>query len=105
MSISTIAVITAKPEAGDEVEAALRTLAEASHAEAGCEMYSLHRGLENRDIFVTVERWESRASLQAHLEGPHLVAAMSTAGNQLDGPPQIIPAEMLSVGDPDKGSY
>ncbi|MGI8577581.1 MAG: putative quinol monooxygenase [Nocardioidaceae bacterium] len=105
MSITTVAVITAKPGAGEQVEDALHTLAEASHAEAGCQLYSLHRGLDNRDIFVTVEKWDSRDSLQAHLESPHLVAAMSTAGELLAAPPKIIPAELLPVGDPAKSTY
>jgi quinol monooxygenase YgiN len=103
--ISVVAVITAKPGSGDEVEAMLRGLAESTHGEDGCALYSLQRGLEDRDVFVTVEKWDSQTALQAHLGGPAIAAAMATGGALLAGPPQIIPAEMLSLGDPAKSTY
>ena len=103
--ISVVAVITAKAGHGDEVEAMLRGLAESAHGEDGCMLYSLQRGLEDRDVFVTVEKWSSQDALQAHLGGPGIAAAMATGGALLAGPPQIIPAEMLQLGDPAKATY
>jgi quinol monooxygenase YgiN len=103
--VSTVAVITAKPEFAAEVEAALSTLAAATHAEPGCLLYSLQRGLQEPNVFVTVEKWDSMESLQAHLASPHITEALSTTGDLLTGPPQIIAAEMLTVGDPAKSTY
>ena len=65
--ISTVAIITAKPGRGDELEPLLRSLAEATHGEDGCVLYSLQRGLQDRDVFVTVEKWESAGPLEQHL--------------------------------------
>jgi quinol monooxygenase YgiN len=103
--VSVVAVITAKAGHGDEVEEMLRGLAESTHGEDGCVLYSLQRGLEDRDVFVTVEKWASQEELQAHLAGPGIAAAMAKGGALLAGAPQIIPAEMLSLGDPAKATY
>lgn len=104
-AISTVAVITAKPGSGDEVETILRTLAEATHGEEGCQLYSLQRGLEDSDVFVTVEKWASSADLAAHMASPHIAAALGAAGELLAVPPQIIPATPLTVGASDKNTY
>ena len=103
--VSTVAVITARPGRGDELEVLLRRLAEGTHAEDGCVLYSLQRGLQDRDVFVTVEKWESSGHLDAHLAGPAVQAALSGAEALLAGAPQIIPAEVLTVGDPAKSAY
>ena len=103
--ISTVAVITAQPGRGDELEALLRPLAEATHGEDGCVLYSLQRGLEERDVFVTVEKWESAGHLEQHLASPHVAAALAGAGDILAEPPHIIAAEPLTVGDPAKSTY
>lgn len=103
--ISTVAVITAKPGSGPVVEAALRELAAATHAEPECILYSLQRGLQDENVFVTVEKWQSQAGLDAHLASPHLAAALAASGEHLAGPPQIITAQPLDAGDEAKRSY
>ena len=103
--ISTVAVITATPGAGDRLEEVLRRLAEASHQEAGCLLYSLQRGLRDGDVFVTVEKWESLADLEAHLASGHVASALSEAGDLLAEPPRIVPARPLTVGMPAKSAY
>lgn len=105
MSIGTIAIITAKPEAAREVESALTELAEATQAEAGCILYSLNRGLQEPNVFVTVEKWESQDALQQHLGSPHIAAALSRTGDLLTEPPRIIATEPLAVGDSGKNTY
>lgn len=103
--ISTVAVITAKPGAGDQVEQILRDLVEASHAESGCVSYTLHRGLQDRDVFVTVEKWDSPDSLDAHLASAHVGEAVAASSALLGAPLQIIPAAPLVVGDSSKGAF
>lgn len=104
-AISTVAVITAKEGSADQVETILRTLAEATHAESGCIRYSLQRGLQDPNVFVTVEKWDSSASLDAHLASEHVQAALGAAGELLAAQPQIIAAAPLEVGDPEKSAY
>ncbi|PZS13444.1 MAG: antibiotic biosynthesis monooxygenase [Pseudonocardiales bacterium] len=103
--VSTVAVIIAKPGSSAEVERALRDLVEASHAEPGCLHYSLHRGLPDPNLFFTVEKWGSQGDLDAHLGSSHVAAALTAAGTLLAAPPNIMPAEPLTVGDPDKGVF
>ena len=103
--ISTIAIITAKPGSGPDVEQALRQLAAASHAEPGCLLYSLQQGMRDPDVFVTVEKWDSLDSLEAHLASDHLAEALELTRHLLATEPQIIPAQPLAVGEPAKSTY
>ena len=75
--ISTVAIITAKPGRGTEVERALRDLAAATHAEPGCLLFSLQQGMRDPDVFVTVEKWDSLESLESHLASDHLASALA----------------------------
>lgn len=97
--ISTVAIITAKPEAAAEVEGLLTSLAAETHAEDGCLHYSLHRGAEP-GVFVTIEKWDSKDSLDAHLASAHLAKAIGAATPLLTAPLQIVPAEAIPLDSP-----
>ncbi|MEO6886250.1 MAG: putative quinol monooxygenase [Jatrophihabitantaceae bacterium] len=103
--ISTVAIITAKPGSAEQVEQALQTLAEGTHAEEGCLHYSLHRGLQDPNVFVTIEKWRSQEDLDTHAKSAHIAAAFATMGEHLAGRPTIVPATPLAVGDPTKGTF
>ena len=103
--ISTVAVITAKPGSGPAVEALLREMAAATHAEAACILYSLQRGLADPNVFVTVEKWESQAGLDAHLASAHVQKTLAAAGDLLAVEPQIIATEPLDAGTEAKRTY
>lgn len=103
--IHTVAVITAKPEAAEQVADAMRALAEATHAEPGCLLYSLHRGAQDPNVFVTIEKWDSPESLEQHLASPHVTATIAAAQDLLAAPLQIIPAIAVQAGDPAKSTF
>ncbi|MEO8889391.1 MAG: putative quinol monooxygenase [Jatrophihabitantaceae bacterium] len=103
--INTIAIITAKPGSADAVEQALRTLAEATHGEQGCIRYTLNRGLQDPNVFVTIEKWRSQEDLDGHMASPHVAATFAAAGEHLAAAPVIVPAEALSVGDAAKSAF
>ena len=103
--ISTVAIITAKPGSGTEVERVLRDLAVATHAEPGCLLFSLQQGMRDPDVFVTVEKWDSLDSLESHLASDHLAYALALTEDLLAAAPQIIPAQPLAVGEPAKSTY
>ena len=44
---------------------------------------------ENPDDFTFVEEWESKAHLDAHLQTPHLTAALSRFGELGEGAPSV----------------
>ena len=103
--ISTVAVITAKPGSADGVGKALRELATATHTEDGCLHYSVHQGVQEPDVFVTIEKWRSQEDLDGHMASPHLQAALAAAGDLMAEPPRIIPARSLGVGADGKGAF
>ncbi len=99
------AVITGQPGTGDVLQEMLETLAEATHGEAGCLLYSLQRGTDNRDQFVTVEKWTGHDALAAHLASEHVQSALAGAGEILAAAPMIIPTIPVHAGDPAKNTY
>lgn len=70
--IHLIATITIKPGSFDAVRAAALPCLEATRKEPGCISYELFRSVEDENTLVFVERWESRAVLDAHFHMPHL---------------------------------
>ena len=72
MSKAVVVVVVAnifpKAEFRDEVIAALNKTQEQVHAnEEGCELYALHG---NDEHLVMIEKWASRADLEAHFHAP-----------------------------------
>ncbi len=103
--ISTVAIIKAKPENADDIAAGLIALATATHAEPGCILYSLQRGVEDPNTFVTIEKWESMEALQGHMHSPHMAEAMKVLGGALAESPIIVPGTALPAGDPAKSAF
>ena len=57
---------------GDEVEAALREMAELVRAhEPQCLVYEANRSQDDPDRFLLYERYRDAAALEAHRETPH----------------------------------
>lgn len=92
-----------KPGREQEAEEVLREVARATHGEEGCITYALHRGLDEPGRFVLIERWRSRADLDAHLQQPHVTRLADTA-DALDEPAGVWFTEALPEGDPEKGA-
>ena len=82
-------VARAKFKPGSEVEAerALRVNAEASRFEDGCVSYSVLRGDDG--VFMTVERWRTRADADRHMSTPHVQQLFAAITPLLDGTPEI----------------
>ncbi|ARC56192.1 Putative monooxygenase [Frondihabitans sp. 762G35] len=89
--LDVVAVITAKPGQEETVRAALEALVAPTRAEEGCLAYSLSVSQADPTVFVTVERWRSQADLDAHVDSPHLKAALVAAGEALAVAPAIHP--------------
>jgi quinol monooxygenase YgiN len=100
--ISVVAILTSKPGMSQEFKAILSELAVATQKETGCQQYSLEQSLDDENVFVTVEKWTSKADLDAHLQSPHVNAALSGAADMMATAPQITPCTPLNVGDPAK---
>jgi quinol monooxygenase YgiN len=87
----------------EEAEAVLREVAAATHAEEGCLLYALHRGLDDPGRFVLIERWRSRADLDEHFQQPY-IERLAAAADLLAEPAGTWFVEALPEGDPEKGA-
>lgn len=76
--LTIIANIHAKADQIEMVRGALLRLVPPTQAETGCINYDLHQDDEDPAHFIMYEKWQDRASWQAHVETPHF-AAFKTA--------------------------
>ena len=70
--IVVIAKVVAKKEDLSLIKAEAIKLIEPTRKDDGCIEYHLQQDNANPEIFVFVERWQSKKHLQAHLESKHL---------------------------------
>lgn len=87
--IIVIAEATTRPEAADEVAGLLATTAAASRSDAGCLDYRFYRDTEDPTHFASVETWESRADLDAHMAQPHTQALLAALPDKVTAAPSI----------------
>lgn len=91
---------------GREVDAErfLLDLLAPTHAEDGCLLYAVHRGLDDPRRIAFVERWESQELLDKHLHSDHIQQALADVGEYFDSGPDIVSYEAVPGGEVDKGS-
>ncbi|MEY9876190.1 quinol monooxygenase YgiN [Streptacidiphilus sp. MAP12-33] len=77
MSVVVTAVVHPNPGKLEEALAAYAKYIEAVHAEPGCELYALHT---DGSSIVVIEKWATRADLDAHAAG----AVLAELGPVLD---------------------
>ncbi|MBP2645280.1 MAG: putative monooxygenase [Firmicutes bacterium] len=63
--------------------------------EAGNISYELIRGIENKNLFAFLERWEDKKVLDAHMNTHHFKTIVPKLGELLDGEMQINVFEVL----------
>ena len=78
-----------KPETRAEAVQAAQKMAEASQAEAGCRSYGFYADLNDPNMFLIFERWESEAALMTHFQTPHMAEFNAAIPRFLAGPPSI----------------
>lgn len=102
--VVVVATFVAREGSEEQVIAALEELVTATHAEAGCLAYAVHRDIADPRAFVLIERWTSQIALENHLLQPYVTAVGGRAAELLDAPPQVRHSTPVSLGDPVKGS-
>lgn len=75
-TLHVIATITARPDTVEEVRAILLSLIEPTHQEDCCIAYQLLHNRSDPTDFILDEEWTSEAGLDAHLQTPHITAAI-----------------------------
>lgn len=72
MKIHLTAIVKAKDEYRSEVEAVLQNMVLQTRKEEACELYSLHQGIEDKNLFTFYEIWKSKEGLDAHNQQPYI---------------------------------
>jgi quinol monooxygenase YgiN len=83
-------------EAADGVVALLASTAAASRGDAGCIDYRFTRDVEDPTLFFSVEKWESKADLDAHMAAPHTQALLGSLEGKVAAAPVITVHEVSS---------
>ncbi len=102
--VVVVATVEVLPGREDEALALVGELVDATHDEAGCLAYALHRDLDDPRRFVLVERWTSPVALEAHLLQAHTRAFSERIGALVAAPPVVTRTSPVPLGDPVKGA-
>src|SRR5260370_22856082 len=70
--IYVVATTQVKPETRDAFIKGAKECIEATRKEKGCISYESHTSINDPNLFVVVERWESREDLNGHGRAPHM---------------------------------
>ncbi len=93
--VIVIAMAKAKPGKEEELERALREVAQPTRQQPGCVGFSLYRSEQDPGVIVGIERWKSKADHERHLQGAHFQKLGAAMGNIIAGPPQILWHEII----------
>jgi quinol monooxygenase YgiN len=102
--VVVVGSFTARPGKELEAEEAFKALVAPTHAEDGCVLYALHRGVDDPRRLTFIERWASRQALDAHLASPHIKDVLTRAEELFGDSGEIVIYEPLPDGEASKGS-
>ncbi len=83
--LNIIATITIKPEYHEAFKPIFKRLVIGSRAEHGCVRYELNQSIENPNIYIVVETWQSQQAIDLHNTTPHFVEFANFAKEHVDG--------------------
>ncbi len=88
-TLKVVARMMASPDKIEEVRVLLTSLLEPSSRDFGCIRYECLQNLADPSDFTFVEEWQNEAALKAHLNTPHLQAALAKLPALLAAEPDI----------------
>jgi quinol monooxygenase YgiN len=94
-TVALVVKLVAKPDKADEVSTFLADAVRLANQEPGTIAWFALR--TDTTIFWIVDAFPSDRERQAHLEGPIASSLLANAERLLDGPPEILPAEVLAA--------
>ncbi|MEV7802828.1 putative quinol monooxygenase [Microbispora sp. NPDC088329] len=89
-----VAILRAKPEHADEVEATIRSIVASTQDEKGALAFVLHR--QGPDTFIIYEKYVDEEAREAHFAAPYVSGFVARFGELLVAEPQIEFAEELA---------
>jgi quinol monooxygenase YgiN len=87
--VTVIAYHRAKPGKEESLRQALLSLCAVTRAEKGCINYDLHESLDDPNLLVFHENWNSKTDLDTHLRSAHILQFRTLADELLAEPPNI----------------
>ncbi len=97
--IIVIAEAQALPEHADALAPLLAQAAEASRKDEGCIGYHFYRDTEDGTRFCSVEQWESKAHLDAHMASPNVQGLLGALPGKVAAQP-VITVHEVSASNP-----
>ncbi|WP_448651752.1 putative quinol monooxygenase [Pseudomonas fluorescens] len=88
--VRLVVIINTQPGKGSQQVAAFERLAPHVRAEQGCLQYDLHPVVGNPDSFVLIEKWASKAALEAHHAAAHMLEAAKHNPSFRAGPATVL---------------
>lgn len=90
MKIYLTAIIKVKEQYREEVLSVLEEMVQQTRKEEACELYTLHQGIEDNNLFTFYEIWKSKEGLEAHNEQPYIKAFGALVDEKLQEQPTIL---------------
>jgi quinol monooxygenase YgiN len=90
--------VAIKPEKREEAIRATTRMAEASRAESGCISYGFFSSLEEPDMVIAFEEWESEEALKFHFQTEHMKEFQQALAEFIAHRPDIKLYKIESVG-------
>jgi quinol monooxygenase YgiN len=87
--IKAVAHLEVLPDKIEDMKAILVAIIEPSRNEAGCLQYDVFAEIEAPHKFTCIERWKDQASLDTHLQSPHMQEAVKKLDELLATPPDL----------------
>jgi len=95
MKIHLTAIVRAKDEHRAEVAAVLQDMVQQTRKEEACELYNLHQGIDDKNLFTFYEIWKSKDGLDAHNQQPYIKAFGELAKEKLQEKPIVLLTTLL----------
>jgi quinol monooxygenase YgiN len=89
--------VTVKPDRRDEWLQVAMAMSRASQAEDGCVTYRFYQDLEDPNLMLLFEVWESEEALEAHFKTDHIAEYRSKIPELIAGPSKLNRYEVSSA--------
>ena len=95
-TVTVVATFAARPGKETELRNALIALVSPTRQEKGCLNYDLHILPNQPGRFLFHENWTDQASLDAHLQSPHIQALLPRVDELCLAAPEIVVWERIA---------
>lgn len=96
MAINLTVILKSNPESIEAMKTLLLDLVQKSTKEAACVQYDLHQSLEDPEVFIFHEVWESEAGLKLHNEQLYLISFFENVKTVLQEVPIVYRTDKLA---------